>query len=269
MPAKSVNFRKLSNFRFFWWFVLVNFGVVATLTGVTQGAALPIAVLVVIFGSAGSIVSLLLSRWLAMKAHSIVRLDDNKNHDFGWLVDDVRDMSEKAGLKIFPHVGVWPGPDANAFATGPGPKTALVAFSTPLLEMMTRDEVKAIAAHEIAHIANRDMLAMTMLQGVINTFVLLAVIPIQFLRIFNFFSKNFSWGVELGSRFSQISYHGDAHVSRESCCQGFLQKEGIQSRCNSSAIGSTGTHEICIGETCRNTCREAKGSRSTSSLCGF
>ena len=204
MMEKSLNFRKLSNFRFFWWFVLVNVGVVATLAAVTQGAALPMTALVVVIGSAGSVFGLLLSRWLAVKAHSIVRIDDSENHEYGWLVDDVREISGKAGLKAIPQVGVWPGPDANAFATGPGPKRALVAFSTPLLEMMTRDEVKAIAAHEIAHIANRDMLAMTMLQGVIGTFVFLAVMPIQFFRIFNFFSKNFSWGIELGSRLAKF-----------------------------------------------------------------
>ena len=196
---KSLNFKKLSNFRFFWWFVLVNAGVVATLAAVTQGAALPMTALVVIFGSTGSVFTLLLSRWLAVKAHSIVRIDDRQNHEFGWLVDDVREISRKAGLKVIPQVGVWPGPDANAFATGPSPKRALVAFSTPLLEMLTRQEVKAVAAHEVAHIANRDMLAMTMLQGVINSFVLIAVMPIQILRIFNFFSRRFSWGVEFGS----------------------------------------------------------------------
>jgi len=201
---KSISFRKLSNFMFFWWFVLANVGVIATLTAVTQGAALPMTIFVVILGSAGSVFGLLLSRWLAVKAHSIVRIDDRENHEFRWLVDDIKEISAKAGLKEIPHVGVWPGPDANAFATGPGPKRALVAFSTPLLEMMTRDEVKAVAAHEIAHIANRDMLAMTMLQGVINTFVLLAVIPIQCFRIFNFFSKNFSWGIELGSRLAKF-----------------------------------------------------------------
>ena len=113
-----MNIRKLSNFKFFWWFTLVNVGVVGLLAITSQGTALPLSIFVIIFGSAGSVFSLFFSRWLAMKTLSIVKIDDKENHEFVWLVDDVRELCYKARLKAMPQVGIWPGPDANALATG-------------------------------------------------------------------------------------------------------------------------------------------------------
>lgn len=202
-----LDIRRLSNFRFFLWFALVNAGIVALITVTSLGNALPALGLVVLLGSGGCVLSLLLSRWLAVKAHSINLIDDEKKAmqgDLAWLVDDVKDLSAKAGLKAIPQVGVWTGPDANAFATGPSHKRCLVAFSKPLLERMTRAEVRAVAAHEIAHIANRDMLGMTLLQGVINTFVLIVVLPIQALRLTNLFSDRSSFAIELLMRFGKF-----------------------------------------------------------------
>ena len=199
--ATSIDIRKLSNLRFFWWFALVNAGIVLTLTLVTQGAGLGVGFIIAAIGSAGSIFSLLFSRWLAIKAHSIVVVNDKTNHDLSWLVDTVEKLSKKAGLRFSPQLGVWPGPEVNAFATGPGHKRALIAVSTPLLETLPREEITAVAAHEIAHIANRDMLAMTLLQGVVNTIVLTAILPVQAFRVFNFLSDKFSWFSEFAALF--------------------------------------------------------------------
>lgn len=196
-PKTVLDIRRLSNSRFFLWFALVNAGLVGLISITSLGSALPALGFVVLLGSAGCVFSLFLSRWLAVKAHSIRRIDDGEVPDLAWLVDDVADLSARAGLKAMPQVGVWPGPDANAFATGPSPKRCLVAFSTPLLDGMTRAEVRAVAAHEIAHIANRDMLGMTLLQGVINTFVLLATLPIQVFRLANIFSDSPSFAIDL------------------------------------------------------------------------
>ena len=193
---------KLSNSRFFIWFALVNAGVVATLTissnvlGFSDGIGTLLTIALVL-GCGGAFLSLLLSSWLATRAHRIQHIDQVQQHEYRWLVDDVIDLSKKAGLERPPKVGIWAGPDANAFATGRGRNAALVAFSEPLLQSMSRDQTRAIAAHEIAHVANRDMLAMTLLQGVVNTFVLIAVMPIQFVRIMNWFSDSTSWVVEI------------------------------------------------------------------------
>lgn len=171
----SARFRELSNSRFFGWFALVNAGVVATLlvsTNVlgfsTEGIG-PLLLIAVVLGSGGAFASLLLSTWMATRAHKICRIDVLEDHECRWIVDDVVDLAGRAGLERPPRVGIWSGPDINAFATGRSRNAAMVAFSEPLLQTMTREQARAIAAHEIAHIANRDMLAMTLLQGVVNT----------------------------------------------------------------------------------------------------
>lgn len=200
-PATSATFsvRKLSNFRFFCWFILVNICIISTTTIVSFGA-LPVAIVIGIVASAGSVLSLFLSRWLAIKAHSIVIVDKAIEHDLTWLVTTVENLSKKLQLPSVPQIGVWPGPEVNAFATGPRHKRALIAFSIPLLEHLSREEIAAVAAHELAHIANRDMLAMTMLQGVANTFILTAILPVQIFRLFNFLSDKFSWTAEFSAR---------------------------------------------------------------------
>ncbi len=200
--ATPTNIKQLSNSRFFIWFAAVNAGVVATLTISSSvfgfsGNIGTLLFFALMLGCGGAFLSLLLSSWLATRAHKIQRIDQLQQHEYRWLVDDIIELSNKAGLEKPPQVGIWAGPDANAFATGRGRNAALVAFSEPLLESMSRDQARAVAAHEIAHVANRDMLAMTLLQGVVNTFVLIAVIPIQFVRIANWFSDSFSWLIEI------------------------------------------------------------------------
>ena len=182
------SFRQQSNFRFFCWFTLVNAGVVATISIWTEGEGLVLAPFVLLLGLGGALVTLWFSRWLAVRAHSIVCVDPNGENEYSWLADSVATIAVKAGLKTVPQVGVWSSSDANAFATGPSPSKSIVAFSTALLDRLPPDEVRAVAAHEIAHVANRDMLGMTVLQGVVNAFVLAVVVPINLFRFMNFYS---------------------------------------------------------------------------------
>lgn len=108
----------------------------------------------------------------------------------------VAELATRAGLDCVPEVGVYDSPDINAFATGSSPSNALVAFSSSLLNKMDREQIQAVAAHEIAHIANRDMLGTVLLQGVINSIVLIATLPLNLLRVLNIFGDSFSWFVE-------------------------------------------------------------------------
>jgi heat shock protein HtpX len=104
-----------------------------------------------------------------------------------WLVLMVEDLARKAGLPVMPEVGVYDSPEVNAFATGPSKRRSLVAFSTGLLRSMNRNEIEGVAGHEIAHIANGDMVTMTLLQGVINAFVM-------------FFARVIAWAIAQNSR---------------------------------------------------------------------
>lgn len=128
-------------------------------------------VLSAVLGFGGSIISLLISKWVAKwqtKAHVIV---NPSNPTEAWLVATVRKQAEGAGIKM-PEVAIYDAPEMNAFATGPTRNNALVAVSTGLLQQMNRDEVEAVLAHEVSHVANGDMVTMTLIQGVVNTFVI-------------------------------------------------------------------------------------------------
>lgn len=197
LPTNRVDFDKLSNSKFILWFSLVNILIAVMPAIVTGGAGLVAVPFLMLLGSAGSWFALLCSRWWAMKTHSITCINENTNHEFYWLVDHVRDMSNKLGMKATPQIGIYPGPEINAFATGPNQRKSLIAFSSPLLETMTHEEIKAVAAHEAAHIANRDMVAMTMLQGFIRTFILAAILPIFIMSVANRFFDKYSWKTEI------------------------------------------------------------------------
>jgi heat shock protein HtpX len=126
-----------------------------------------------IWGFGGAFISLGLSRVMAKWMMS-VKVIDNATLDQNerWLLTTVNHLSEKAGLPKTPEVGIYNSEDPNAFATGPTKSRALVAVSTGLLTRMNRSEVEAVLAHEVAHVANGDMVTMTLLQGVINAFVM-------------------------------------------------------------------------------------------------
>lgn len=126
-----------------------------------------------IIGFSGSFISLAMSRWMAKKMMNVRVLDPNKSLSAQEqeVVEKVHRLSKAAGLMHMPEVGIYDSPEVNAFATGPSKKRSLVAVSTGLLREMDDDAVEGVIAHEVAHIANGDMVTMTLLQGVVNTFV--------------------------------------------------------------------------------------------------
>jgi heat shock protein HtpX len=155
--------------------VMLVLSLVLSLLGVDRfltasGLNLPmLLVFSLIVGFTGSIFSLLISKPVAKWSTGAQVLDAPSNSTELWLVDTVRKLADRAGIGM-PEVAVYEG-EANAFATGAFKNSALVAVSTGLLESMTRDEVEAVLGHEIAHVANGDMVTMTLIQGVVNTFV--------------------------------------------------------------------------------------------------
>ena len=162
-------------------FVLTNvlivavLGIVASLLGVNRyltanglnlGALLGFAL---VMGFGGAIISLLISKPMAKWSSGVQIIAQPQNADEVWIVDTVRKFADKAGIGM-PEVGIFEG-EPNAFATGAFKNSALVAVSTGLLRGMTREEIEAVIGHEIAHVANGDMVTMTLIQGVMNTFV--------------------------------------------------------------------------------------------------
>jgi heat shock protein HtpX len=162
-------------------FVLTNLAVVVVLGLVTSllgfnryltanGLNLPALLgFALVFGFGGAFISLLISKPVAKWSSGVRIISEPANADEAWLVLTVRGFADKAGIGM-PEVGVFEG-DANAFATGAFKNSALVAVSTGLLQGMTREEIEAVIGHEVAHIANGDMVTMTLIQGVMNTFV--------------------------------------------------------------------------------------------------
>ncbi|GHA16878.1 protease HtpX [Arenicella chitinivorans] len=129
-------------------------------------------VIALVAGFGGSIVSLLMSKSIAKRAAGVYVIESPRNETEKWLVTTVARQAEQAGIGM-PEVGIFDTPDMNAFATGASKNNALVAVSTGLLQNMTREEAEAVMGHEIAHVANGDMVTMALIQGVVNTFVLL------------------------------------------------------------------------------------------------
>ncbi len=129
-----------------------------------------LAIYCLIWGFAGSFISLWMSKFMAKQMMGVEVVD--KSHQYQWLVQRVHQLSRSAGLSTMPEVGIYSSPEVNAFATGPSKSNSLVAVSTGLLERMNDDELEGVLAHEVAHIANGDMVTMTLIQGVINAFVM-------------------------------------------------------------------------------------------------
>ncbi|MEQ6916663.1 protease HtpX [Halomonas aquatica] len=124
-----------------------------------------------IFGMAGSMVSLFISKWMAKRSTGTVIIESPSNSTEKWLVDTVAELARDAGIKT-PEVGIFPAQQSNAFATGWNKDDALVAVSAGLLNRMRPEEVRAVLAHEIGHVANGDMVTLALIQGVLNTFVM-------------------------------------------------------------------------------------------------
>lgn len=124
-----------------------------------------------VFGMAGAGVSLLLSKKMAVWTTGVKIIDMPSNQQERWLMDTTRELADRAGIGM-PDVGIFPMEQSNAFATGANRNKALMAVSSGMLQRFDRNELRAVIGHEIAHIANGDMITMTLLQGVINTFVM-------------------------------------------------------------------------------------------------
>ncbi len=124
-----------------------------------------------IFGFGGAFVSLAISKWMAKFSTGAQVITQPRNQAEAWLLDTVARQAQAAGIKM-PEVAVYDSPELNAFATGPSRNNALVAVSTGLLHNMRPDEVEAVLAHEVSHVANGDMVTLTLIQGVVNTFVM-------------------------------------------------------------------------------------------------
>ena len=131
----------------------------------------PLLVMCAVFGFGGSMISLFLSKWMAKRSTRAYVIEQPRNQDEQWLVSTVEELAKEARIGM-PEVAVFPSQAANAFATGWNRNKALVAVSAGLLERFRREEVRAVMAHEIGHVANGDMVTLTMIQGVVNTFVM-------------------------------------------------------------------------------------------------
>ena len=163
--------------------VLTNFGVLTVLFitwnilqavfGIQLGQNFTgIAIMALVFGFGGAFISLFMSKWMAKRSMGVQLIDNPTNAQERWLVETVRRQADEAGIGM-PEVGIFHSDSPNAFATGANRNNALVAVSTGLLQHMTSDEVEAVLGHEIGHVANGDMVTQTLLQGVLNTFVII------------------------------------------------------------------------------------------------
>lgn len=167
--------------------IMVLLYVVAVIFGVANyldetGTGLDLQALLIfclILGMGGSAISLLISKWIAKMSTRAKVIDKPKNQNEQWLVDTVRELAEEAGIGM-PEVAIFPAEQANAFATGWNRNNALVAVSAGMLQRFPKEEVKAVMAHEIGHVANGDMVTMSLIQGVLNTFVLFIARVIAF-----------------------------------------------------------------------------------------
>lgn len=159
--------------------VLVLVSIVFNLLGfqgilAANGVDLNLSALLVfcaLFGFGGSLISLLISKWMAKRSTGTQIISEPRNPDEQWLLSTVQALAQNAGIGM-PEVGVFPSDSANAFATGWNRNSALVAVSAGLLQRFERNEVRAVLAHEIGHVANGDMITLSLIQGVINTFVM-------------------------------------------------------------------------------------------------
>ncbi len=154
--------------------VVVVLGIVSRLFGIEQyigGNTTQLLVFAFIFGMMGSFISLAMSKTMAKRSTGARVIENASTPTEAWLIDTVRRQAEAAGIGM-PEVAIFDSPQVNAFATGMKRNDALVAVSTGLLKSMTREEAEAVMAHEITHVANGDMVTLSLIQGIVNTFVI-------------------------------------------------------------------------------------------------
>jgi heat shock protein HtpX len=160
--------------------VLLLLAIVCRLFGIDQMAAAHgyggmtgLLLYAAVFGMGGAFISLALSKWIAKRSTGARVITRPQNETERWLVDTVRRHAQNAGIGM-PEVAIYDAPEMNAFATGMTKNSSLVAVSSGLLQQMDREQVSAVLGHEIGHVANGDMVTLTLIQGVLNTLVILA-----------------------------------------------------------------------------------------------
>jgi heat shock protein HtpX len=157
--------------------IVLVLSVVAHLIGLDtylarSGGSLPgLLVFALFFGFSGSFISLAMSKWMAKRSMGVRVIEQPANATEQWLINTIRGHAQAAGIGM-PEVGVFDSPEPNAFATGARRDHALVAVSSGLMQRMNEQEVRAVLGHEITHVANGDMVTLTLIQGVVNTFVI-------------------------------------------------------------------------------------------------
>lgn len=149
----------------------VVMSVVMPALGVDTSGYMGLLIFAALFGFGGSFISLLLSRWMAKRSTGAQVITQPRTNREVWLMNTVERQARQAGIPM-PEVAIYHAPEPNAFATGASKASSLVAVSTGLLQSMTDDEIEAVLAHEVSHIANGDMVTLTLIQGVVNTFVI-------------------------------------------------------------------------------------------------
>ncbi|KKD00895.1 MULTISPECIES: protease HtpX [Photobacterium] len=145
--------------------------IIYAVTDLQPGSLNGLLIMALLFGFGGSLISLFMSKSMALRSVGGMVIEHPRNETEHWLMETVARQAKQSGIGM-PTVAVYDSPDINAFATGAKRDESLVAVSTGLLHSMTRDEAEAVLAHEVSHIANGDMVTMTLLQGVVNTFVI-------------------------------------------------------------------------------------------------
>jgi heat shock protein HtpX len=166
-------------------FIATNVLVIATISIVTSALGLhgylsahginyqQLMIFCTIWGMGGAFISLFMSRFMAKMAMNLVIIDPHRAiNEERFLIDTIYKLATKAGLNTMPEVGIYHSPELNAFATGPSKNKSLVAVSSGLLNSMNKDQLEGVLGHEIAHIANGDMVTMTLIQGVVNAFAM-------------------------------------------------------------------------------------------------
>ncbi|MBS3796795.1 protease HtpX [Pseudoalteromonas sp. BDTF-M6] len=155
--------------------VMLVLGVVLSIIfavfGISSRSMGGILTIAAVFGFGGAFISLAMSKWIAKRSTGAYVIEHARTDTEQWLMATVAEQAQQRGIKM-PEVAIYDSPEINAFATGPSKNNALVAVSSGLLHNMTKDEAQAVLAHEVSHVANGDMVTLTLIQGVVNTFVI-------------------------------------------------------------------------------------------------
>ncbi|QCI26781.1 protease HtpX [Buchnera aphidicola (Thelaxes californica)] len=190
--------------------ILLILSIVCFFTGIHSGSVQKLLLTSLLFGFTGSFISLFFSKWIAIKSVNAHVIKKANNTIEKWLINEIVKQSEFVGIKT-PELAIYESVDINAFATGATQNSALIAVSTGLLKNMKKNEIQAVLAHEMSHIKSGDMVTMTLLQGIVNTFVIFfSRCAAQFIS--QLFTKNTEQNENLTTNFLGLSYNTIYHT---------------------------------------------------------